>query len=169
MDSASASTSSRRHFTSLVAADALEIPNERLWLNTAAEDRAGKPELKYRDYYSVFGMADKRYLVLNLADNLDTVLRRFGPYARFGDEQPPEGLAGGVPFPELLTFTRREPRRGDWKGTCRGHPFETRGVCILRRPVKILAARWSARRGRVQRQDFEWLEVEHVALAGSHF
>jgi hypothetical protein len=101
MDSASASTSSRRHFTSLVAADALEIPNERLWLNTAAEDRAGKRELKNRDYYSVFGMADKRYLVLNLADNLDTVLRRFGPYARFGDEQPPEGLAGGVPFPEL--------------------------------------------------------------------
>ncbi len=96
--SVSASTSSRRHFTSLVAADALEIPNEWLWLNTAAEDRAGKPELKYRDYYSVFGMADKRYLVLNLADNLDTVLRRFGPYARPGMNNLQRDLLEVFPF-----------------------------------------------------------------------
>jgi hypothetical protein len=82
----------------LVAADALEIPNEWLWLNTAAEDRAGKPELKYRDYYSVFGMADKRYLVLNLADNLDTVLRRFGPYARPGMNNLQRDLLEAFPF-----------------------------------------------------------------------
>ena len=37
-----------------------------LWLDTAVEDRAGKPELKYRDDYdSVYAMADKRYLTVS--------------------------------------------------------------------------------------------------------
>ena len=46
---------------------AIRIPGyDGLRLDTASEDRAGKPELKYRDDYdSVHVVADKRYLTLD--------------------------------------------------------------------------------------------------------
>ena len=47
----------------LVLADALEIPNRWLWwVDDADRDLLGKPEFKYRDYYSAFGMADMPYI-----------------------------------------------------------------------------------------------------------
>lgn len=41
----------------LVVADAFAIPNRWLRLYTGQENRAGAPEFKFRDYYSVYGLA----------------------------------------------------------------------------------------------------------------
>lgn len=82
----------------LVAADALGIPNEWLRLNTGNENRVGMPEFKYRDYYSVYGLEDKRYLTLGPDDTLESILGRFGPYARPGLSSLQQTLTDAFPF-----------------------------------------------------------------------
>lgn len=82
----------------LVSADALGIPNEWLRLNTGNEDRAGLPEFKYRDYYSVWGLERKTYLTVRPQDTLESILTRFGPYARPGVSELQKQLLEAFPF-----------------------------------------------------------------------
>ncbi len=82
----------------LVAADGLGIPNEWLRVNPGEEDRAGMPEFKYRDYYSVYGLEDKKYLTLSRNDTLDSILARFGPWERPGMHRLKQGLIDTFPF-----------------------------------------------------------------------
>lgn len=62
----------------LIVADALGIPSEWLRLKTGREDQFGLPEFKYRDYYSLFGLADKEYVELGDAETLESLIRKFG-------------------------------------------------------------------------------------------
>ncbi len=82
----------------LVAADALGIPNEWLWLDGSHHARAGKPPFKYRDYYSVFGLQDKQPIRLSPHNTLDDILARFGSYERPGLQQIQQRLLDGFPF-----------------------------------------------------------------------
>ncbi len=82
----------------LALADALEIPNRWLRLDTGNEDRAGMPEFKYRDYYSAFGMEDVRHVRLTPQDTVDTLLAQIPPYHRPGLEALQQSLIGAFPF-----------------------------------------------------------------------
>jgi glycosyltransferase involved in cell wall biosynthesis len=82
----------------LVAADALGIPNEWLWLDSADHDLRGKPAFKYRDYYSVFGLEDKQPIRVSVRDSLDDILARFGPGERPGLAEIQNRLLDAFPF-----------------------------------------------------------------------
>jgi len=85
----------------LIAADALGIPNEWLRLELAPDRDLGKPEFKYRDYYSLYGMADKGYLTLGPADTLETILARVEPSSRPGFTALQKNLLDAFPFRPL--------------------------------------------------------------------
>jgi len=82
----------------LVVADALDIPNEWVRFGTSEEERAGMHEFKYRDYYSIYGMADKDYLRVEPTDTHATILARFGPYSRPGLTGVRSALLAAFPF-----------------------------------------------------------------------
>lgn len=82
----------------LVLADALEIPNHWLRLNTGIEDQAGMPEFKYRDYYSVFGMADMQPVRLTPHDTIETLLAQIPAHHRPGLRALQRNLIDAFPF-----------------------------------------------------------------------
>lgn len=87
----------------LVVADALGVPNEWLRLDLGDELRRGVHEFKFRDYYSVFGLEDKAALRLDEGDDRDSILARFGDYARPGLAAIQRGLLDSFPFRTAAT------------------------------------------------------------------
>lgn len=82
----------------LILADALGIPNEWLRLDVVDERRKGIPASKYLDYYSVFGIKEKAPIRVSANDTLQSLLARFGPYARPGLEQIQQDLIRSFPY-----------------------------------------------------------------------
>lgn len=75
----------------LVVADSLGVPNHWMELNHGVEVVQGSG-FKYRDYYSVFGLADPRPFRPGPADHLDTIMPLFESYQRPGLAALQEGL-----------------------------------------------------------------------------
>ena len=67
----------------LILADSLGIPNRWIELNRGPEKITGGG-FKYRDYYSIFDMVAPTADTLSHGENLNTILSRFGDYARPG-------------------------------------------------------------------------------------
>ncbi len=82
----------------LILADSLGIPNQWLRLDIKNDREAGIPPSKYLDYYSVFGIEEKRQIRLSDNETLETLLSHFGPFDRPGLEQIQQDLLRSFPY-----------------------------------------------------------------------
>lgn len=86
----------------LIAADAFQIPNRWLRLNTGQENLHGSTLFKFRDYYSVFGLKPLSPLAINDCLTVKEVLGHMQGYARPGLIDIQRSLQQAFPFPSSL-------------------------------------------------------------------
>lgn len=82
----------------LIAADAFQIPNRWLRLNTGQENTHGSTLFKFRDYYSVFGIDQIQPASINDCLTIDDILDQMKNYHRPGLANLQQSLKQAFPF-----------------------------------------------------------------------